>query len=1054
MDSVKVAVRVRPFSQREKDAGSRCMISMNSSCTSIYDPKHPKNRKTFKFDLAYWSHSGFVKTRNGMLVADSPSSRYADQKKIFNDIGRSLLDNAWQGYNATLLAYGQTGSGKSYTVIGYGANQGLIPMICKELFNTINNNQDRNRQYQVSYSMLEIYNEQIKGLLSKTKQPGGLKLREDQQTGFYVEGLKCVPCENYAQIESLMVQGTKMRTTAATNMNSTSSRSHMVITIQFKQIFLDEKISKQSNITLVDLAGSERQKSSGSEGDRLREGTSVNLSLATLGNVISALAEAATGKKVLHIPYRDSVLTKLLQSALGGNSRTVMIAALSPADICYEETLSSLRYAERAKKIRNKAIVNESPTEKIVKELKAENARLLSKLSRLGNSEKQMEDEAKDLQRLVAENELQIQAVQTFWEERLKEAQNEWEEQCAAITQERHMIQLFPYIVNVNEDPQLSGVVKYFIQKGVCKVGQDPSCSPSIILKGLGIMNQHATFTNLDGIVTLEPSDQAKVYVNGTLLITKVRLKHSDRIIFGSNSTYLYTGFPCERLADIDLAHFDYDFFQSEMATAEGFGIEKMGAVNSQSGSSNPSVLAVFHDYIKIMPLVKEANQMSKELRKDLKFEIEVKNLAISDSRGHDLEKEIIVKVTNQVTSQVWVWSKAKFINRKFLMEELYQHYLDGECTRVDKEYDPFWDPVEAICLGSAHVWLQPLAYCIKVEEQVEFLNWEGKVEAVLQIHLNPCSCTGQHFGEDDIVIDPTEMLDKRSDFQIEISQCLGVRWLQYIKDRGVQIGYCVYDHPCKFYTDPVWNNQKPKFNHKLHFTVLNVSQDYLNYLQTSALVVELWGLQEGCNDLIWSSQDIKVTDKGSIIIDSKRRTLSSHCNLATSDSQICELYLKLSKLEQETEFLREVNTALKEENTYLKNSQKKFNTTRNESAGSKKEYKMSKVKASSGSTPVSFLPKDQSQKDAQGTSCDAQFAKALKVFYQSMTIVQGQLLRLRRHRPPEDDNLKTLQLFTEEQSQMFKEFGKQLDACVCRLKADVSTIVKKKRESMSNGKS
>ncbi|KAM6207392.1 kinesin-like protein KIF28P [Sarcoramphus papa] len=197
------------------------------------------------------------------------------------------------------------------------------------------------------FSMLEVYNEQVRDLLSKTRKRAGLKIREDQQQGFQVAGLKLVPCDIYARIESLMEEGTKMRTRAMTTMNATSSRSHVVITTQFQQIVLDEAITKQSVINPVAFVGSERQKSSGSERERLKEGMPVNLSLTTLGNVLSALAEAATGKRVLHIPSRDLLLTKLLPSALGGNSRTIMIAAVSPADICYEETLSTLPYAER-----------------------------------------------------------------------------------------------------------------------------------------------------------------------------------------------------------------------------------------------------------------------------------------------------------------------------------------------------------------------------------------------------------------------------------------------------------------------------------------------------------------------------------------------------------------------------------------------------------------------------------------------------------------------------------------------------------------------------------
>ncbi|CAM4648165.1 kinesin-like protein KIF28 [Lepidochelys kempii] len=1028
IDGVKVAVRVRPFSQREKDACSRCVISMNSSSTSIYDPKNPGHMKTFTFDLAYWSHSGFLKDKDGMLVSSGSNSRYAGQREVFHDLGQGVLDNAWQGYNATLLAYGQTGSGKSYSMIGYGANRGIIPVVCEELFKPIQN--QKNKQYQVTFSMLEIYNEQVIDLLSETKKPGGLKVREDQQQGFYVDGLKLVPCDSYAQIERLMEQGTKIRTTASTSMNATSSRSHMVITIQFKQIFLDEDITKQSIINMVDLAGSERQKSSGSEGDRLREGTRVNLSLTTLGNVISALAEVAMGKKVLHIPYRDSVLTKLLQSALGGNSRTIMIAAVSPADICYEETLSTLRYAERTKKIKNKAVINASPMEKHIMELKAENNKLLSRLTGLGNSGKTVADETS----------MYYKTIQLTWEYRLEEARKEWEQQYAAITQERRMMETFPYLLNINEDPQLSGVLKHFIQDGSCDVGQ--SASNAITLKGLGILDKHATFTNAEGKVTITPREKCKVVVNGVPITMKTKLQHLDRVILGSNSAYLYVGFPAERTNE-DLVRYDYDFFQSELAAAEGFSVDKLGVVNHKDGKPDPSVLAVFHDYIKLMPLVAEANQMSEELKKELKLELKVKNLASSDSRGYDLQKEVIVKVTNKMSNQVWVWSKAKFINRKFLMEEVYQHFLDGEDVYVGQDSDPFWDPVEVIHLGSAHIWLQSLAYCMKLEEQTEVLNSEGMEEAILLINIVPCSSDGRAFGEDDMIIDPLELLGRRIDFQIHILQCLGVKWLREVTERGIQIGYRVYDLLHSLYTKPVWKNMNAKIEETVHFSALSASHEFLNYLQKNALIVDLWGLQEGCAELDYSLQDM-VTSEGTIIVDNPKTVIAKDIGLGTAN-QISELYLKLLKLEEETELLRDINRALREENASLKDKVKKWETGHHESkklkSPNKRAIKMTKQPLSS---------KEADQMCNHRTSYDAEFAKALKVFYQNMNLVRGQFLKLKHSKPPEEDNLQMLHLFTERQSHMLKDFGEQLESSICRLKNDVALIVKKKRESIA----
>ncbi|XP_035176393.1 kinesin-like protein KIF28P [Oxyura jamaicensis] len=986
VDSVKVAVRVRPFSQREKDAGSRCVISMNSNSTSIYDPRNPGHMKTFTFDLAYWSHSGFLKDENGTFIS-AGSNSYAGQREVFRDLGQGVLDSAWQGYNATLLAYGQTGSGKSYSMIGYGANRGLVPSVCEELFKAIQS-QEKNKQYQITFSMLEIYNEQVTDLLSKTKKPGGLKIREDQHQGFYVDGLKSVPCDNYAQIERLMDQGNKMRTTATTTMNASSSRSHMVVTIQFKQIFLDEAITKQSVINLVDLAGSERQKSSGSEKDRLKEGTRVNLSLTTLGNVISALAEAATGKKVLHIPYRDSVLTKLLQSALGGNSRTIMIAAVSPADICYEETLSTLRYAERTKKIRNKAVVNASPAEKLIRELKAENNRPLSRLAGLGSTGRSIADETPEL-RLLAESEGRMRSTQAAWEARLEEARQEWEQQYTAVTQERRMMETFPYLLNINEDPQLSWVLKHFIQDGTCDVGQ--STSNAIILRGLGILDKHATFTNADGKVTLAPRDMCKVVVNGVPITGKTKLQHLDRVILGSNSAYLYVGPPAERTEE-DLSRYDYDFFQSELAAAEGFSVDKLGAVGSGEGRADPSVLVAFHDYIKLMPLVAEANQMSQELKKDLKFELKVKNLALSDSRGHDLQKEITVKVTHATTNQVWVWSKAKFINRKFLMEELYQRFLEGENTDVNQDSDPFWDPVEVVHVGSAHVWLQALAYRMRLEEQTELLNSEGLEEAVVLINLSPCSSDGRLFGEDDMVIDPLELLGRRVDFQIHIAECLGVKWLRDAVGRGIQIGYRVYDLPRSLYTKPVWKSVNPKIEETVHFSALNASYEFLNYLQKNALIVDLWGLQEGCVEMDYSLDGLLLTSEGTVVVDNPKGLTASSAGL-DAGNEVPELYRKLLQMEQETELLREVNRALREENILLKDKLKKLDTGHHEKKKSESPTKAIKtMKQPLGENEEMY---------SHRTSCDAEFAKALKIFYQNMNGVRQQFLQLKHSRPP-----------------------------------------------------
>ncbi|XP_035992558.1 kinesin-like protein KIF1B isoform X18 [Fundulus heteroclitus] len=376
--SVKVAVRVRPFNSREMGKESKCIIQMQGNTTTILNPKAPKEpAKTFSFDYSYWSHT----------TPEDPS--FASQNQVYNDIGKEMLQHAFEGYNVCIFAYGQTGAGKSYTMMGKQeeGQEGIIPMLCEDLFEKIND--DGNKEdlsYSVEVSYMEIYCERVRDLLNP-KNKGNLRVREHPLLGPYVEDLSKLAVTSYTDIADLMDAGNKARTVAATNMNETSSRSHAVFTIVFTQKKHDSETDltteKVSKISLVDLAGSERADSTGAKGTRLKEGANINKSLTTLGKVISALAEvdnctskSKKKKKTDFIPYRDSVLTWLLRENLGGNSRTAMVAALSPADINYDETLSTLRYADRAKNIKCNAVINEDPNNKLVRDLKDEVARL------------------------------------------------------------------------------------------------------------------------------------------------------------------------------------------------------------------------------------------------------------------------------------------------------------------------------------------------------------------------------------------------------------------------------------------------------------------------------------------------------------------------------------------------------------------------------------------------------------------------------------------------------------------------------------------------------
>uniref|UniRef100_A0A2K5XE79 plus-end-directed kinesin ATPase n=1 Tax=Mandrillus leucophaeus TaxID=9568 RepID=A0A2K5XE79_MANLE len=597
--SVKVAVRVRPFNSREMSRDSKCIIQMSGSTTTIVNPKQPKETpKSFSFDYSYWSHT-------------SPEDiNYASQKQVYRDIGEEMLQHAFEGYNVCIFAYGQTGAGKSYTMMGKQEKdqQGIIPQLCEDLFSRINDTTNDNMSYSVEVSYMEIYCERVRDLLNP-KNKGNLRVREHPLLGPYVEDLSKLAVTSYNDIQDLMDSGNKARTVAATNMNETSSRSHAVFNIIFTQKRHDAETNitteKVSKISLVDLAGSERADSTGAKGTRLKEGANINKSLTTLGKVISALAEMVSGpnkkkKKTDFIPYRDSVLTWLLRENLGGNSRTAMVAALSPADINYDETLSTLRYADRAKQIRCNAVINEDPNNKLIRELKDEVTRLrdllyaqglgditdtntvpggpkltnalvgmspsssLSALSSRAASVSSLHERilfapgSEEAIERLKETEKIIAELNETWEEKLRrteairmEREALLAEMGVAMREDGGTLGVFspkktPHLVNLNEDPLMSECLLYYIKDGITRVGrEDGERRQDIVLSGHFIKEEHCVFRSdsrggSEAVVTLEPCEGADTYVNGKKVTEPSILRSGNRIIMGKSHVFRF----------------------------------------------------------------------------------------------------------------------------------------------------------------------------------------------------------------------------------------------------------------------------------------------------------------------------------------------------------------------------------------------------------------------------------------------------------------------------------------------------------------------------------
>ncbi|KAL4155175.1 hypothetical protein PRNP1_007288 [Phytophthora ramorum] len=449
--AIKVVVRSRPLNERELQAKTPVIVNVSRAAVQVVNPivfSDPSFLETvgpsspsigdaslalstavinaattagecrsFHFDRCFGASIG-----DSISIDVDLETQRPNQERIFDEVGQSVIESAFQGFNCTMLAYGQTGSGKTHTMVGDKtvSGKGVIPRVCEALFREIDARRDKEAilqeeegdsdvkrtMYSAHVSYCEIYKEKVNDLLDteavmnpEKRRPSfttqtqtveteanvprrTLRVREHPVTGPFVEGLSLRSVTSYADIAEEMLAGEKLRTVASTLMNAVSSRSHAVFTITFTQTTFDPisqcANDKTSKISMIDLAGSERANVSGTSGDRLKEGAMINKSLTTLGRVISALSKQGSDR----IPYRDSTLTWLLKESLGGNAKTTMFAMISPSSENYDETMSTLRYAESAKRVMNRAVVNEDKNARIIRQLRQEIEELRSQLAR------------------------------------------------------------------------------------------------------------------------------------------------------------------------------------------------------------------------------------------------------------------------------------------------------------------------------------------------------------------------------------------------------------------------------------------------------------------------------------------------------------------------------------------------------------------------------------------------------------------------------------------------------------------------------------------------
>uniref|UniRef100_G1N2M9 Kinesin-like protein KIF14 n=1 Tax=Meleagris gallopavo TaxID=9103 RepID=G1N2M9_MELGA len=658
---VVVAVRVRPFSSREKNENLLPVVSMSGSETAVRNPS-TNQLYSFSYDFSFWSF-------------DKCHPNFASQEMIYKTLALPLLERAFEGYNTCLFAYGQTGSGKSYTMMGFDEDRGIIPRLCEDLFTRIAQMDQQQVLYHLEMSYFEVYNEKIHDLLvfnaesRQKKQP--LRVREHPVLGPYVEDLTVNVVSSYSDIQSWLELGNKQRATAATVMNDKSSRSHSVFTLvmtQTKVKFVDEEQRDHrltSHVNLIDLAGSECCSTAQTTGERLKEGVSINKSLLTLGKVISALSKLSRNGKKTFIPYRESVLTWLLKESLGGNSQTAMIATISPAASSTEETLSTLRYAKQACSIINMAKVNEDVNAKLIRELRAEIEKLKAAQKSAQNRDPEKYrhylQEITSLRIKLHQQERDMTEMQRAWKAKLEQAEKRKLEDIKELQKAGIAFKMdnrLPNLVNLNEDPQLSEVLLYMIKEGETTVGRYTADSKhDIQLSGVLIADDHCVIKNTTGQVSIIPLREAKTYVNGNCIVNPTVLHHGDRVILGGDHYFRFNhpvevqkikGLSCGTTLLHDGPK-DFEFAKNELLIAQRAQLES---------EIEEARLKAKEEMMKSVQIAKEMVQQELTSQKEA-YESKIKSLE-AEVREESHKKEVQELNNQKAASKIQELEKAK----------------------------------------------------------------------------------------------------------------------------------------------------------------------------------------------------------------------------------------------------------------------------------------------------------------------------------------------------------------------------------------------------------
>ncbi|CEM07092.1 unnamed protein product [Vitrella brassicaformis CCMP3155] len=807
--TIKVAVRVRPLNQREKKLKDLNCIAISDDSTTLV-VQHEGAPVDEGGGLPLLAVGGAAVSFGGdgenRFTFDHVLDESVEQHDVYDNLGAELIDNALGGYNATIFAYGQTSAGKSFTILGPPSNPGILPRVCKTLFERVEaQNEAFSRgdpsctdECKVQASYLEIYNERLHDLLSPDKPASGplaaappvLDIYSHPVFGVYIPELTEPAVKTYDDVDRLLQFGSKKRTVSATNLNAMSSRSHTVFTLTVQQIPRDRKkgVAKFARLHIIDLAGSERTEKSKTGGERQVEGSFINKSLTTLGMVISRLAEMQeqqerdskttgspkrpslapgrpslkrskavvnVGATSIHIPYRNSKLTYILSDSLGGNSRTCMIACISPALSNVSETLSTLRFATRVKKITNKPKLNVTESDKLVADLKSEIAQLRQQLedakktTAIGGELPMLADMRNELRnRETLVNKLQAGDAE-------KEAAD-------LASRQLHLLQELglgpsggggvgvaftspfgdmPYLLNISDDPMLCGTLMYFIKPEA--PGEDVDTTQgttigtaedaTIVLRGLGLHLMSCRIVNdANTRLTLIPED-AKVMVNGRVVPKGVRhlLRNHDRIVIGRAFVFrviIPSAIAAAAESPTQVARRDDGSEEGEDAvdmskvlseilvdeTAVSRAVEYANLLQDRIGFKKAQ--SFLERFKEIIALVDEANEITQEMRSEDRLSMTARVLSDPFDYSDDAPA-IVVRLSRHseegMVEPVCMWDTVEFLSRLDLMRNAYHEYCEeGVWEKGPLESDP-WMQVSLVELEAsvadikAKVWLE-----------------------------------------------------------------------------------------------------------------------------------------------------------------------------------------------------------------------------------------------------------------------------------------------------------------------------------------------------------